>query len=799
MKKHILLTATALVAYSSSALGQFSPGATTDYETAKVSIWTEDKANDVVEYADQFACIVKNSRGDLFGNGEWEALIDEGDCFGAETDSRSGPQYARSLMSSSRTSENDPQNVVAYFLSNQGNSEQRFVANVTGRQSQADAPPFGDWSFSYRLNRSEELESQLGLPANTEFSATNTPAFGFVDITEDEDANSVNIISADVQRNSLSNTIIQSMRSVINVNRANGTLEFIGVDADGSGQGDIVAGKASNDYYFRAEWTNVNTTDFSAITSSPTTSCVARANTYETVHKYGLYNENGSAVSLSGGFGFAYGNNNDRGYAGSWGVWLENDSGIFGPGDDATIDVTAQDDDGNDVTRTLSWSGGKTYKNSVVTEALSDGTSYLTWTSEGEAIATWNSGASQFDLTPTDSQITFNDTSLTTAEVQSEPWLGYFWSNEKQASVSWDGSGNVTFFMREDVSADETLLAAASTKMVSVNSGAPASNLPISRSSADSQNYKGDSNVAAGEVYFLTGAEPGGSFEPRTLYHDTDGDGALSSGDSAVRYNFSVSSMSGEYTDFADNSNGQYTGFWPYDSVTLIQESEINTGSCVLNSPEDCTQYDWTFGAYSWDNSILVYTGDSLYDIDDPIRFEYTYDASTDDRNPASTDVSFVTDSQYNPVSNHCTIANGESDCDVAPNDLDGKKYYLEFDGTSLHGLPGVETGVGDDWGHWIQLINLDDGVQLTAADNTTYRVKALEISETFNSTDMSNCSNAGIALTGPDDLSITPDDLPSVTTPNVAIPTQAWADAPDDDDLICTVTHGDASACPTN
>ena len=74
---------------------------------------------------------------------------------------------------------------------------------------------------------------------------------------------------------------------------------------------------------------------------------------------------------------------------------------------------------------------------------------------------------------------------------------------------------------------------------------------------------------------------------------------------------------------------------------------------------------------------------------------------------------------------------------------------------------------------HWIQLISLDDGVQLTAADNTTYRVKALEISETFNSTDISNCSNAGINfITGPDDLSITPDDLPSVTTPDVAIPT---------------------------
>ena len=67
MKKHTLLMATAMAVVSSPALAQFAPGDTTDYETASVSIWTEDKANDVVEYADQFACIVKNSRGDLFG------------------------------------------------------------------------------------------------------------------------------------------------------------------------------------------------------------------------------------------------------------------------------------------------------------------------------------------------------------------------------------------------------------------------------------------------------------------------------------------------------------------------------------------------------------------------------------------------------------------------------------------------------------------------------------------------------------------------------------------------------------
>lgn len=794
MKKHTLLMATAMAVVSSPALAQFAPGDTTDYETASVSIWTEDKANDVVEYADQFACIVKNSRGDLFGNGEWEALIDEGDCFGAESDSRSGPQYARALMSSTRASETAEQEVAAFFTSTQEGSETRFIANVTGRQSQDDAPPFGDWSFSYYLNSSSELPG-------VEATAATTPAFGYVDVSEDEANNSIRVLSADVTRDPLTSSIQGTMRSVIDYNRGTDTLEFIGVTADGSGQGDIVAGKASADYYFRAEWNDVDTTDFSAITSSPTTACVARDNTFQTVHKYGLYNEDGSAVSLSGGFGFSYGTNEARGYAGSWGVWLEDDAGTFSPGDDATLSITAQDDDGNDVTRSLSWAGGKTYKNSVVTEALTNGTSYLTWTMEGEAVATWNSGSSQFDLTPTDDQITFNDTSLTAAEVQSEPWLGFFWSNEKQASVNWDGSTNVTFFMREDVSSDTTLLSATSTKMLSVNSGAPSANLPISRTSATSQNYKGDSNVAAGEVYFLTGAEPGDSYEPRTLYHDTDASGDLSTGDSAVRYDFSVSSMTGEYTDFSDDSSAAYNGFWPYDSVTLILDSEDGTGTCTVSSPSDCTQYDWTFGAYSWDNSILVYEGTELYQIDDPIRFQYTFDASEDDRNPNNSDVSFVTDSQYNPVSNLCTVENGSSDCDVSPDDLDGKKYYLEYDGTSLHGLPGVETGVGDGWGHWIQLINLADGVQLTAsdADSTTYRVKALEISETFNTSDPSNCTTAGITVSEPDDMSISPDDLPSTTTPVVALPTQAWSDAPSDDDLICTVTHGDASACPTN
>ena len=793
MKKFSLLLATALTTIVSPAFAQFNASGT-EYDTANISIWTEDKANDIVQYANEFACIISNSRGELFGNGSWEALIDEGDCFNADTDSRGGPQYAQALLTSTRASENDPQNVVAFFTSQMENVTNKYIANIVGRQSVLDAAPFGDWSFSFRLAQSDEFPG-------VESTAANTPAWGFVNITEDDVADTVQIVSADGMRNPLSpSVLIESTRSIIRMDRGDDTGEFIGVTKnEGSNDDNVIAGKTSSSHYYRVEWTGVDASDLSSLGASSSSACVSRGTSYQTVHKYGLFNDStGDRIDLSGGFGFSYGDSAaNRGYAGNWGVWFENEgSASFSP---STPSLTITPNDEDITAASFSWAGGKTYKTSVLTEQLLDDTSYLTWTSEGEAVATYNSGAQQFDLTPVNDGVVFNDASLTSAEVIAEPWLGNFWSNEKQASVQWDGGANVTFHVRKDLSSDAVLTAATSTKFVSLYSGAPASNLPIERASVGNQNYKGDENILAGEVYFLTGLTPGGSFEPRTMYHDTDDDNTLSSGDTPVRYNFSVSSMDGQYTDFADDGTDSYIGSWPYDSVSLVKADDFGTGSCANNALQSCDKYEWSFGAYTWDQSFATLESDGdIYQIDQPIRFEYTYDAEAHDRNDASTDVEFATDSQYNPVANHCptTIGDGVG-CAIAPDDLDGKKYYLEFDGTSLHGLPGVETGVGDDgWRHWIQLINLKDGLQLDDVSDVSYRIKALEISETLGSASVDDCS--GITFSTLNDLTLSASDLPDPLNPTVAIPTETWSEAPETDDLICTVTHGDASQCTT-
>jgi hypothetical protein len=57
--------------------------------------------------------------------------------------------------------------------------------------------------------------------------------------------------------------------------------------------------------------------------------------------------------------------------------------------------------------------------------------------------------------------------------------------------------------------------------------------------------------------YFYTGKEPGGSYEPFTMYHDTDDSTDLSTSDTPIRFDFKVSNQ-GEYTLYSDGATGSF-------------------------------------------------------------------------------------------------------------------------------------------------------------------------------------------------------------------------------------------------
>ncbi|MCH1569594.1 MAG: hypothetical protein L7U47_09295, partial [Alphaproteobacteria bacterium] len=130
----------------------------------------------------------------------------------------------------------------------------------------------------------------------------------------------------------------------------------------------------------------------------------------------------------------------------------------------------------------------------------------------------------------------------------------------------------------------------------------------------------------------------------------------------------------------------------------------------------------------------------------------------------------------------------------ISDDTFDAKKYYLEYDGNSIHGLPNIVIG-DDEYGHWVSLINLADGTQLTAeGGTTTYRVKAVEVSESLVELDNPADCPADIVFTDASTLGIGITDIPDVDDGN--LPTALWSEIPSDETLVCTVTHGDAGNC---
>ena len=188
---------------------------------------------------------------------------------------------------------------------------------------------------------------------------------------------------------------------------------------------------------------------------------------------------------------------------------------------------------------------------------------------------------------------------------------------------------------------------------------------------------------------------------------------------------------------------------------------------------------------------------------------EYTYVAA-DDRNNGMT-IDIRTQDEYNPLtgcaaiqdgSNSTTDANGDAYgelcSNVTPSDYAGKKFLLEYDGTEVQGMPGMDVCSDDlckGMKYWVRLLNLKDGTELTDKKGDKYVFLAKGVSSTFKETNVANCS--AISFTSLADLGILDSDLPATITKSSTdypLPSSAWTDAPTTSK--CTVTMGDASGC---
>ena len=818
--KKFLTTSVSLFALSlSPVMAQSFSDAGTDYTNTTAEFWTEDQANDLVAMPDSFACIIKNSRGDLLPNGTWEALIDEEECFGGEGDDDGGAngsggstnqqasnqtEYARVKMVSERASNDVDQEITAFFESTDGGN---YIASVDMNAGPSDNNPLGEWYFAFFNAGTDDAP----------VTVDNADNYGFVNIEENADGDVI-VSAADVYDDG---SFSETQASIVKYDGTN--VAFAGL-IDENNVGNLLAGKTNDDYYYRVQFNNVNTDgiksgDITALggllTAGTTEACYERGNEWESVNRYALFNEDGSIVSMTGGFGFeTTGDNPVRGYLGNWGVWLDSESVLFTP-TNSSADIESYVADSDDpVSRSLNWAAGELFRVEKLTEPLANGAQFQTWRFDNqtfsfdEVYATYDSTDNEFDYTLVSNQSSGIVGTLSASAAVSAPWEAEFWSNEKQTMVRWDAQAvlddadadQIIFTQTISVSAEDDFLDDSSLPTFkNVESNAPNGSMPLSYSDYSNDSGAGFDGTSDDETYILSGANPGTGLEARTLYLESGDAAGLDTNDDPVRFDFAMtmdyqncsnSSCMGRYTPFTSGASAaDYTSYnWPQKSVRLYDVSDADCSSDINDA--DCTHYEWRFGANTWDNSILAFNADNtLVTVSPPKRFSYTH-AEANERNGTRT-LTLQDDGGYG------LTENSDNDFEVDQSTFDGNKFVMEYDGTSLHGLPATFDMTSGDWGAFVSLVNLADGTQLTDSTGSNYRVKATEVSQTFQTAPLSDCATAGVTFTDPTSLGISFDEIPDIedetTYPR---PTEAWSDAPADDALTCTVTHGDPGNC---
>ena len=818
MKKFIISAVSAMALLPSQGMTQAYAASGTDYTKAASETWTEDAMNDFLRMANSFACVTKNSRMDLLPNASYEALISEVQCGLADLNSTGTNRdtLTRAVIVSSRASNTSTQEGAAYFDSSSG---PKFITSMQFKKGPETFAPYGQWYIGYMM-------AQL---AGTDFTVSNTPIFGFVDIAPGT-GTSIVVKGADRDR-SQGGTHDYVMRSKISysdttLDTATMVGQYVGVDENNATVDTVVAGRTSETNYFR-----VTIDDVANTTSSQ---CFKRDQTWSNVYKYDVYNKaSGAKLNLSGSFGFKTAAN-VRGFYDHNGAWFDSGAFAFNDSSNKTVAVT---DNETSTAYTLKWAPGKLFGISTVQETLAAGDNlFRRYTNTGEYDVKINVAGSTYEMRyynmssgalitdPWDDAgrgdaITIG-TVVDSTDIARSGWdhLGWVTDVAKRQEVYWGGGATVNAQVRTPKSLDATLLAANFTALTQDGDGG-VKNMPLDRASwaagseeATRAYATGTGSTANGDAFYFTGLNPTGvaaGLLPRTLYIDTGTSGPDAS-DKPVMFDFAVNERSGEYEDFSDDSTAAFSNnSWPQYDINLVDGSS--------------NKYRWNFGAYPWDHSIAAVKADStVKSVDLPVMLKYEHTTAKDVNAAQDTNgiTYFAHKNNYFPdKANLCGSALGSThySCTAKPSSFNGKTFMLEYNGSHLHGLPEQKATFtdGGDQGYYIKIVNPIDASDVTAADGTVYILKARAIGKTFVPALTSVYNPASPVYYDPnvastadcDDLSFdtlsdlgsgwAKTDLPNVNdTTTYPQTTKTWSDLPAASTLKCTVTMGKATGC---
>jgi hypothetical protein len=816
-----------------------------DYANAVPNKWTEDSASEIVNTVNAFNCIIKNSRGDLAQhvNGTWAALVDQEKCFGGATSG--AVNYASSVNQSTRASSTSPQEMKTWFNTTDA---QKVLGMTTMSASAADAPPYGNWYFSYMFPR---VSGSTTLP----FDATQDQT-GFADIST---------VGTDV--------VVKVGENSPGEYKTAGKITILGGDSDTAkfiGYTDNYYSGSWNPNYF-AGVTNATRYFKAALNSSGSVTgskeCYKRDKTWQGNHATFLYYKNaytdsknivhaaGSRASIFGSLRFkinkvaetAY--HETEGELAQWGTWSRSGYPFSSESGYQQTAVKAESADAaeNGKDYTLHWGPGKLSALTQNDAVLSDGDTFRWWGEpvRGSGANIWGEWIAEYDLSNTAFNLTNKANSaqtstLTSSDVTSNTWQKWMYSDLLNSGVQWDTSGGkVLYDLEVPLKATNSIAAAAATKFLCTSTDRCPAKASSGSIVSDTTGIVQDSDYAnngrqtdafipldgsgarmdltAGSntnIYFYTGMTPSTGLKPLTLYYDSNANDTLDTTDTPVIFGFRSLKDGGSLKVNGANGGTVDTTYATTDDnlgvsfSDFVLASDVTANICTVASPASCTKYRWDTGARHWNSAFLLTDASGGVALEDNLKFEYTHTAANDVNNGLG-DFKFV--SQYvnwnSPalmLGTSSTI-NGNTYYDARVNaatSFNGQKFILRYNGRWIDGLPGVDNYVGGSQDRWIKLANIKDGTTLTDTAGVEYITKAAEISYNFLPASVPYVNGADLVCdalaftTSPYTGETMDESLPDYTdTVSYPRPAFGW-NVPAVDSTSCAVVHGVAT-CP--
>ncbi|WP_428622777.1 hypothetical protein [Sedimenticola sp.] len=712
----------------------------TDYSNTQQRVWVYESALQPLEMVNTILCYVDQTRAADFPNETYIALIDPAPCEERGSDSGGGQnaasggnnaasgsseeiqQFEEWVVQSSRVDNNSPQ-IVKIWIPDQeemgpgGPMMEMILVNVVINEGESDTKPFGDFQLDFAgvgtdTNTQTPITLMRGV-LKTVANNNNQPAFKYIELSGNE---MPGFELLPFGRASASAVIMDDAAGTGGIAQVSSSENFDdGQNPPFLEESNIVLNYNSGYFLGGVDNNNDLTVD--------ETKCKSRTSFDTQVWRYGLFNDaDGSKVALNSGFPIRYVDGegfNRHGFASYWGIWFD------GQSNPALMDnqaVTRETFDGSAGQQyTVKVSTGKAMKRSADLVSLSslDGENFNAWynhpslgdpmnNTTGQSYDSWIINISGSNLTivggitwgqqgpPTETSIT--PTPITFSFDGEQIWM---WSDLLQGSVvyTWDSNltpTTVTFY------SDSVVFPGDPTEF---GSG------PITL-------YCYDRCLKGG----ITQNDLNAATDESVLFHTSNG----------TEYTYTLASTGGRVT-LTDNTAQAAVDFSALDLTTPTGIPDwyqwgISSGEMVTaaNKPaanewwkiwEAPVSYRWESGSNEWNIQIVLADGqNNAVQFDQPLIIPYTH-TTANDRNG---------DSSFN-----------------------NKPMRLEYGGNGeLWGFPWI---YNQEFDRWYSAVTLKDGVQLTGANSSVYRVKALDMEQTMTDTgDTSICTvTEGLSVTG--------------------------------------------------